>query len=217
MLSDFLYSRLLANLEFEPTAGQDNLLKHLSEYIISPSPGHVLLIKGYAGTGKTTIVNALVHTLGEIKQKSVLLAPTGRAAKVLTGYSHMQAFTIHKKIYRQKSGKDGMGDFALDRNLHKSTFFIVDEASMIGDKVLDNNIFGSGDLLLDLVTYVNSGTDCYLILIGDTAQLPPVGLEISPALDKKYLEGMGLRVTEFFLLTYSRPLRKGCRWNCHRL
>ena len=199
MLSDFLYSKLLKNLEFEPTAGQNELLKLLSEFIINPSPEHVFLIKGYAGTGKTTIVNALVHTLGEIKQKSVLLAPTGRAAKVLTGYSRMQAFTIHKKIYRQKSGKDGMGDFALDRNLHKSTFFIVDEASMIGDKVLENNIFGSGDLLSDLLSYVHSGENCFLILLGDTAQLPPVGLEISPALDKKHLERMGLRVSEFFL------------------
>jgi exodeoxyribonuclease-5 len=141
----------------------------------------------------------LVHTLAGIKQKSVLLAPTGRAAKVLSGYSNTQAFTIHKKIYRQKSGKDGMGDFALDRNLHKSTFFLVDEASMIGDKVLDNNIFGSGDLLSDLLSFVHAGENCFLILIGDTAQLPPVGLEISPALDKKHLERLGLSVTEFFL------------------
>jgi len=199
MLSDFLFSRLLANLEYEPTAGQNELLKHLSEYIMNPSPEHVFLIKGYAGTGKTTIVNTLVHTLSEIKQKSVLLAPTGRAAKVLSGYSNVQAFTIHKKIYRQKSGKDGLGDFALDRNLHKSTFFLVDEASMIGDKVLDNNIFGSGDLLRDLITYVHSGTNCFLVLIGDTAQLPPVGLDISPALDKKHLERMGLQVSEYFL------------------
>jgi len=199
MLSDFLYTKLLANLEFEPTTGQDKLLKVLAEFIVNPSPEHVFLIKGYAGTGKTTIVNALVHTLSEIKQKSVLLAPTGRAAKVLSGYSHTQALTIHKKIYRQKSGKDGMGDFALDRNLHKSTFFLVDEASMIGDKILDNNIFGSGDLLGDLINYIHSGTDCFLILIGDTAQLPPVGLDISPALDKKHLESMGLRITEFFL------------------
>jgi exodeoxyribonuclease-5 len=199
MLSDFLYSKLLTNLEFEPTAGQDQLLTLLSEFMIDPSPEHIFIIKGYAGTGKTTIVNALVHTLTEIKQKSVLLAPTGRAAKVLSGYSHAQAFTIHKKIYRQKSGKDGMGDFALDRNLHKSTFFLVDEASMIGDKVLDNNIFGSGDLLSDLLAYVHSGENCFLILIGDTAQLPPVGLDISPALDKKHLERMGLKVTEFFL------------------
>ncbi len=199
MLSDYLYNRLITNLEFEPTAAQDQLLKILAEYIMAPSPDHLFLIKGYAGTGKTTVVNALVHTLSEIKQKSVLLAPTGRAAKVLSGYSHLQAFTIHKKIYRQKSGKDGLGDFVLDRNLHKSTFFLVDEASMIGDRIPDNNIFGSGDLLGDLISYIQSGTDCFLILIGDTAQLPPVGLDISPALDKKHLERMGLRVTEFFL------------------
>ncbi len=218
MLSDYLYSRLLANLEFEPTPSQDQLLKLLSGFAISPSSEHIFIIKGYAGTGKTTIVNAFVQTLTEIKQKSVMLAPTGRAAKVLSGYSHTQAFTIHKKIYRQKSGKDGLGDFSLDRNLHKSTFFLVDEASMIGDKVLDNNIFGSGDLLRDLIEYVQSGTDCFLILIGDTAQLPPVGLEISPALDKKHLERMGMRVTEFFLTDIVRQaLDSGILENATRI
>ncbi len=199
MLSDFLYSKLIINLEFEPTQGQDTLLRLLAEYLFSPSPEHIFLIKGYAGTGKTTIVNSLVQTLNEIKQKSVLLAPTGRAAKVLSGYTHTQAYTIHKKIYRQKSGKDGLGDFGLDRNLHKNTFFLVDEASMIGDKVSDSNIFGSGDLLSDLISYVHSSENCYLILIGDTAQLPPVGLDVSPALDKQHLEKMGMTVTEYFL------------------
>lgn len=199
MLSDFLYQKLVVNLEFEPTSGQDTLLNLLANYIISPSAEHIFIIKGFAGTGKTTIVNSLVRTLNEIKQKSVLLAPTGRAAKVLASYTQSQAFTIHKKIYRQKSGKDGMGDFGLDRNLHKNCFFIVDEASMIGDRVSDNNIFGSGDLLSDLISYVHSGENCFLILIGDTAQLPPVGLDISPALNKKQLERMGMTVTEFFL------------------
>jgi len=199
MLSDFLYQKLVANLEFEPTSGQDTLLNLLANYIISPSTEHIFIIKGFAGTGKTTIVNSLVRTLNEVKQKSVLLAPTGRAAKVLASYTQTQSFTIHKKIYRQKSGKDGMGDFGLDRNLHKNCFFIVDEASMIGDKALDNNIFGSGDLLSDLISYVHSGESCFLILIGDTAQLPPVGLDISPALNKKHLERMGMTVTEFFL------------------
>jgi exodeoxyribonuclease V len=199
MLSDFLYSTLVKNLEYEPTPGQDLLLRLLAEYIMAPSPDHVFLIKGFAGTGKTTIVNTLVHTLREIKQKTVLMAPTGRAAKVLGGYTGAQAYTIHKKIYRQKSLKDAVGEFSLDRNIHRQTFFIVDEASMIGDKAKDNNIFGSGDLLGDLVRYIHSGTDCFLILIGDTAQLPPVGLDISPALNKSQLEKMGLRVSEFFL------------------
>lgn len=218
MLSDFLYSRLLANLDFDPTDSQDKLLRQLSDYVVAPSPEHVFLIKGYAGTGKTTIVNSLVHTLDEIKQKSVLLAPTGRAAKVLAGYSHRQAFTIHKKIYRQKSGKDGLGDFALDRNLHKSTFFLVDEASMIGDSAPDNNIFGSGDLLRDLISYVHGGENCFLVLIGDTAQLPPVGLEISPALNKDYLEKMGLTVTEFFLSDIVRQaLNSGILHNATRI
>jgi len=199
MLSDFLYQKLVANLDFEPTSGQDTLLNLLANYIISPSTEHIFIIKGFAGTGKTTIVNSLVRTLNEVKQKSVLLAPTGRAAKVLASYTQTQSFTIHKKIYRQKSGKDGMGDFGLDRNLHKNCFFMVAEASMNGDKALDNNIFGSGDLLSDLISYVHSGESCFLILIGDTAQLPPVGLDISPALNKKHLERMGMTVTEFFL------------------
>ena len=199
MLKNFIFNKLIENLEFEPTPGQENLLKELSSFIVLPDENTIFLIKGYAGTGKTTIVNAIVKTLSELKNKSVLLAPTGRAAKVLTGYTGRNAYTIHKHIYRQKSSKDGLGSFVLDRNFYKSTFFIVDEASMIGDKVYDNNIFGSGDLLGDLTEYVNNGENCHLILIGDTAQLPPVGLEISPALDKNHLEKMGYRIIEFFL------------------
>jgi exodeoxyribonuclease-5 len=153
------------------------------------------MVKGYAGTGKTTLVNSLVKTLASLKQKSILLAPTGRAAKVLTAYTNQQAWTIHKKIYRQKSGKDGLGEFVLDRNLHKNTYFIVDEASMIGDRSVDS-VFGSGDLLRDLLDFVEMGSRCRLVLVGDTAQLPPVGLEISPALSKARLEQFGYRVRE---------------------
>ncbi|MCB8994827.1 MAG: AAA family ATPase [Bacteroidales bacterium] len=218
MLSDFLRSKLQSNLEFEPTPAQEELLSLLSIYLVDPAGDHVFLIKGYAGTGKTTIVNALVRTLSEIKQKAVLLAPTGRAAKVLSAYTQMPAYTIHKKIYRQKSAKDGFGDFTLDRNLHKSTFFIVDEASMIGDKSLETSIFGSGDLLRDLLEYVQNGSNCHLIMIGDTAQLPPVGLDISPALDPKYLERQGLRVTEFFLSDIVRQaLESGILENAGRI
>ncbi|MGC9343212.1 MAG: ATP-dependent DNA helicase, partial [Bacteroidales bacterium] len=199
MLKNYLYKELKQNLEFEPTAGQENLLKNLAEYLSLPGEREVFLLKGFAGTGKTTIVNALVRTLAGMKQQSVLLAPTGRAAKVLSSYTSRPAYTIHKKIYRQQSGKDGLGKFVLDRNLHKNAFFIVDEASMIGDRNYENAQFGSGDLLGDLVSFIDKGSNCHLILIGDTAQLPPVGLDISPALNIRYLETLGLQVRESFL------------------
>jgi len=150
------------------------------------------------GREKTTLVKSLVKTLNSLKQKSVLLAPTGRAAKVLTAYSGHPAWTIHKKIYRQKAGSDGLGEFVLDRNLHKNTCFIVDEASMIGDRSPDA-FFGSGDLLRDLVDYVEAGSQCRLILVGDTAQLPPVGLDMSPALNPERLESFAYRVREIEL------------------
>ena len=199
MLKNFIFDKLIENLEFEPTPSQENLLKELSVFLSVPEDRKIFLIKGYAGTGKTTVVNAIVKTLSELKNKSVLLAPTGRAAKVLTGYTGRPAYTIHKHIYRQKSAKDGLGNFVLDRNIFNTTFFIVDESSMIGDKIADNNIFGSGDLLSDLTEYINNGINCHLILIGDTAQLPPVGLDISPALDRQVLEKYGFTVDEFFL------------------
>ncbi len=199
MLKNYIEQELRKNLDFEPTPGQENLLVELSGYISLPGNRELFLIKGYAGTGKTTIVNALVRTLAVLEQKSVLLAPTGRAAKVLAAYTGHTAYTIHKKIYRQKSGRDGLGDFVLDRNLQNNTFFIVDEASMIGDRNPENHFFGSGDLLSDLDQYVHSGTNCHLILIGDTAQLPPVGLAVSPALDTRKLVSMGFQVREVYL------------------
>ena len=171
------------------------MIGQLGAFVASEDPGEIMMIKGYAGTGKTTLVSSLVTTLGSMKQKSVLLAPTGRAAKVLGSYTGSPAWTIHKKIYRQRSGKDGPGEFVLDRNLHTRTTFIVDEASMIGDRSADS-VFGSGDLLGDLLTYVGSGQGCRLVLVGDTAQLPPVGLDISPALDRIRLESHGYRVRE---------------------
>ncbi|MDF1574110.1 MAG: AAA family ATPase [Bacteroidales bacterium] len=198
MLRKFIIDRLLENLEFKPTLSQEDLVRELGGFLASEESGEIMLVKGYAGTGKTTLVKSLVNTLAELKQRSVLLAPTGRAAKVLTAYSGHPAWTIHKKIYRQKAGKDGLGDFVLDRNLHKKTCFIVDEASMIGDRSPDT-FFGSGDLLRDLLDYVEAGSECTLILVGDTAQLPPVGLDISPALNRGRLEGFGYRVREIEL------------------
>jgi exodeoxyribonuclease-5 len=195
MLRNFVAAKILENLEFQPTPGQVEMIGELGEFMASDDPAELMMVKGYAGTGKTTLVNSLVKTLASLKQKSILLAPTGRAAKVLTAYTNQQAWTIHKKIYRQKSGKDGLGEFVLDRNLHKNTHFIVDEASMIGDRSVDS-VFGSGDLLRDLLDFVEMGSRCRLVLVGDTAQLPPVGLEISPALSKARLEQFGYRVRE---------------------
>jgi len=134
MLRKFICTLLQENLEFQPTPGQVDLIQELGAFLASEDLGEIMLIRGYAGTGKTTLVKSLVQTLHSLKQKSVLLAPTGRAAKVLAAYSGHPARTIHKKIYRQKAGRDGMGEFVLDRNLHKQTCFIVDEASMIGDR-----------------------------------------------------------------------------------
>ncbi|MCD4711009.1 MAG: AAA family ATPase [Bacteroidales bacterium] len=198
MIRNFISDKLLENLEFQPTSGQEDLIRELGIFLASVDPQEIMLLKGYAGTGKTTLVKSLVKTLNSLKQKSVLLAPTGRAAKVLTAYSGHPAWTIHKKIYRQKSGRDGMGEFVLDRNLHKQTCFIVDEASMIGDRSPDT-VFGSGDLLRDLVDYVEAGSQCRLVLVGDTAQLPPVGLDMSPALRPERLESFGYRVREIEL------------------
>lgn len=195
MLRKFVAAQILENLAFEPTEGQRAMIEELGAFVGSDDPGEIMLVRGFAGTGKTTLVNSLVKTLASMKQKCVLLAPTGRAAKVLTSYTGLSAWTIHKKIYRQKSGKDGLGEFTLDRNLHKNTYFIVDEASMIGDRSPDA-FFGSGDLLRDLLDYVEMGTACSLVLVGDTAQLPPVGLDISPALDRERLEQFGYRTRE---------------------
>ena len=198
MLGNFISNCLLENLEFQPTLGQEDLIRELGVFLASGDPAEIMLIRGYAGTGKTTLLKSLVKTLNTLKQKSVLLAPTGRAAKVLASYSGHPAWTIHKKIYRQKSGRDGLGEFVLDRNLHKHTCFIVDEASMIGDRSPDS-VFGSGDLLRDLLDYMESGSGCRLVLVGDTAQLPPVGLEISPALNPERLISFGYKVREIEL------------------
>ncbi len=196
-----------------PTIDQQELISRISTFIGNYfSPDHrddTLIIKGYAGTGKTSMVAALVKILPKIGLKAVLLAPTGRAAKVLAGYSGHQAFTIHKKIYRQKSATaNGLGSFALDNNKHQRTIFIVDEASMISNDQSENSIFGSGRLLDDLFEYVYRGEMCKLILVGDTAQLPPVGLAISPALDVKVIGEMGFSVSEFEMKQVVRQTRE---------
>jgi len=198
MLKNFISSKLLDNLDFQATPGQEELLEEIGRFIETGNPAEMLLIKGYAGTGKTTVVNAIVRTLKDIGLRYVLLAPTGRAAKVMSSYTGVPAWTIHKKIYRQRSGSDGLGTFVLDRNMHKDTIFIVDEASMIGQATADS-VFGTGNLLSDLIRFVEEGSRCRLVLIGDTAQLPPVRLDVSPALDRRVLESYGFSVTEYTL------------------
>ena len=196
MIKNHLKETLTRNLPFTPTGCQENLIGVLAAYIASDETDEIMLIKGYAGTGKTTMIYSLTQSLHEFKIRTVLLAPTGRAAKVMAGYSGMPAFTIHKKIYRQKSSADGTGKFVLDKNLYKNTYVIVDEASMISNELSGESVFGSGRLLDDLLEYVYSGENCRLVLIGDTAQLPPVKLNISPALERDSLEQYGFSVQE---------------------
>ena len=174
------------------TSGQESLISMLSEFILDKDEKSLFQIKGYAGTGKTTIVSSLVKILPQLNIKSVLLAPTGRAAKVLSSYSGKKAFTIHKKIYRPHTAGDGTIVLKLQDNLHKNTIFIVDEASMIPDASASGNhsLFSMRDLLDDLIQYVYNKENCRLILIGDTAQLPPVGSDISPALDTNLLKNI---------------------------
>jgi exodeoxyribonuclease-5 len=191
MRDTIIYNNLCNNLGNTPTDDQSEALRKIAGYICDNNNDVIFLMTGYAGTGKTSVISSVVKTLDLLRMRSVLLAPTGRAAKVLSSYSGRPAFTIHKKIYRQKSSKDGMGSFSLDRNLHKDTFFIVDEASMVSNSSGDTSVFGSGRVLDDLIEYVYSGIDCKLILVGDTAQLPPVGSAVSPALDQSVLGGYG--------------------------
>lgn len=188
-IEKFLKEKMVENLKFVPTACQDNLFKELADFITGTSDDDwLMLISGYAGTGKTSAIGALISVLNSYKHKFVLLAPTGRSAKVLANYTGAPAKTIHKQIYRQKSLKDGIGQFSLDLNKHRNTLFIVDEASLITiSNAGGNSYFGSGDLLDDLITYVRSNSGNRLILMGDPAQLPPIGMDASPALDPDYL------------------------------
>lgn len=185
MIKKHIQSEILKNLGKSPTAGQERLSSLMADFVAQSDSDAVFVLKGYAGARKTTMLSALVKTFELFKFKSVLLAPTGRAAKVLSGYTGHSAYTIHKNIYRQQSSSDGFGRFVLNKNLFKDYVFIVDEASMISDSNLESSIFGTGRLLEDLIDYVYSGSNCRLILVGDTAQLPPVGLDVSPALSKK--------------------------------
>ncbi len=184
--TDF-YKLLREKFPHNPTVKQDILLQKLSDFVFSDTTNEVFLLKGYAGTGKTTIIGTLVNNLWKVYKKAVLMAPTGRAAKVMANYSGKEAFTIHKKIYFPRKTKSGGVQFVLAPNKHKDTIFIVDEASMIPDVSSDSKLFDNGSLLDDLMMYVYSGHNCKLLLIGDTAQLPPVKLDVSPALNEQIL------------------------------
>lgn len=199
------YSFLKNDFPHNTTPKQDIALQLLAKFVLSTNKNETFLLKGYAGTGKTTIVGSLVKNLGKVKKRSVLLAPTGRAAKVISNYSNKQAFTIHKKIYFPKVEK-GAVSFTLQENKHRDTIFIVDEASMIPDINQESKLFGNGSLLDDLMQYVYSGNNCKLLLIGDSAQLPPVHLSISPALDARVLENQYSR--EVILLELDEVVRQ---------
>lgn len=192
MRNEYFYKAFCAHFPYEATADQTRLLETVASFCVS-SDGDILVVNGYAGTGKTSVMAAVVAGLRELSVPCVLLAPTGRAAKVLSQYAGRPASTIHKHIYRQKSfGADGTGAFSLAPNKARSTLFIVDEVSLIGISAGEGGAaFGTGDLLADLVSYVRAGDDCKLILMGDAAQLPPVGLDESPALSASYMDGFG--------------------------
>jgi len=183
MDSPTFYRLLRQRFPFSPTLKQDIFLHKAAEYITNPKNDSLFVLKGYAGTGKTTIISTIVNHLADAGKKYVLLAPTGRAAKVIAGYSGKPAFTIHKRIYFPKKGSGGMVGFTLQQNKFTNTVFIVDEASMISDSVQESKMYENGSLLDDLMSYVYSGNNCKMILIGDTAQLPPVNSDLSPALD----------------------------------
>ena len=240
MLEQFIKNRIIAQLPFEANEGQRELLDKLSQFIISPTPRKAFILRGYAGTGKTSIMAALVQAMKDLNQRIVLLAPTGRAAKVLSKYAHVPAYTIHKYIYRARTAMcapslEARGDEAIRReamrreamrreamrreargkeqftlrdNLHKHTLFIVDEASMIaafGYRDTDNGVrFGSGNLLDDLVRFVYSSEGCSLLLLGDDAQLPPVGSTQSPALSEEYMAGYQLDIHSHTLTEVAR-------------
>lgn len=196
MIIDELKYKILQQFGFPPTQEQAHALEVFAEFLTDRDPHAVMILRGSAGTGKTTLSGAIVRTLKEIRQKVMLLAPTGRAAKVFSLNSGSPAYTIHRRIYREKSFSGVEGQFNLNDNLYTDTLFMVDEASMIANMGLGGMNFGSGCLLDDLVHFVYQGRNDRLLLIGDKAQLPPVGEEESPALHAAMLEGYGLKVYE---------------------
>ena len=196
MSIDEFVKTVLGTFSHQPTADQLTALGTLGRFLADRQGSPVMVMRGSAGTGKTSLASAMVRTLHRLGQKLVLLAPTGRAAKVFAQSAGMQAFTVHRKIYREKSYSGLDGQFSLNDNLHADTLFVVDESSMISNGLSAGSSFGSGCLLDDLVSYVYGGRNCRLMLIGDKAQLPPVGESESPALSQQILSGYGLTVYE---------------------
>ena len=187
MLSTHISHQIYAKLSFEATFNQKKIIEKLSSWLSDDDFSRIFILNGYAGTGKTTIIATLVSALNDLGIKIILLAPTGRAAKVLSRYAGKEAFTIHKRIYRERSITDFESRFSLDYNKERGALFIVDEASMLAASASEGATFGSGNLLDDLISYVRSGKECRLMLVGDDAQLPPVGDDYSPALQPSEL------------------------------
>ena len=218
MINTYLGQQIKTNFPYKPTFEQEKVVKILADFLFCRKTDSLFLLKGYAGTGKTSLIGALVKTLDQLEQKCILMAPTGRAAKVFSHYAGHPAYTIHKKIYRQKSFSNEIDNFSMNDNLYQHTLFIVDEASMIANEGLSGSMFGTGRLLDDLIQYVYSGQGCRLMLIGDTAQLPPMGEEESPALSADVLKGYGLEVYEGLLTEVVRQLQdSGILWNATEL
>ena len=217
MIDDEIRRMILQALSFPPTPQQAQAASTFADFMTDRQENTVMILRGSAGTGKTTLAGAIVRALGALKQKMVLLAPTGRAAKVFALNAGHPAYTIHRRIYRQKTAAD-LGAFNLNVNLQRDTLFIVDEASMIANQGQGNAMFGSGCLLDDLMQFVYNGNNCRLMLIGDHAQLPPVGEEASPALQSSTLRAYG---TEVYEATLNEVLRQaqdsGILWNATRI
>lgn len=203
----FILNSVHENFGMEPTPCQERLFSALSSFV-SQDMGRIMIVNGYAGTGKTTAISAFVDALTEASVHVVLLAPTGRSAKVLTKYSGKRAYTIHKFIYRQKSMLTGIGEFDLNINKLSNAIFFVDESSLITNSSPEGSMFGSGNLIDDLVRYVFSGPGCKLILVGDNAQLPPVGLDNSPAMNVSLMRSCYGEVFSSVLTTVVRQTRE---------
>ena len=217
-IKDQMRGFILDKFGFQPTREQEKAAEMMAEFLFEESRDQVFLLRGYAGTGKTSLVGALVRCLDAMQRRTVLMAPTGRAAKVFSLHANHTAFTIHKRIYRQRVFTGEMADFTQNINLLKHTLFIVDEASMISNEGVSGSTFGTGHLLDDLIQFVYSGEGCRLMLVGDTAQLPPVGEELSPALEPDFLSGYGLQVQHITLTQVVRQLSdSGILWNATML
>jgi len=208
MLNNHIINSIKAHFEHIPTNSQLIAIENFVEFLTSTEDRPVFLLKGYAGTGKTSLISSIVSALDELNFRQVLMAPTGRAAKVFSGYAAKSAYTVHKVIYRQKAAKDGFNDFNLNRNFKPDTIFFVDEASMISGTNYEYSGFGSGNLLEDLLSFVFETRNCRLVLIGDSAQLPPIGNSESPALDENVLNYYGVNIFSCFLKDIVRQTKE---------